>query len=239
MQAESERKQLKFGNIVESTKGLLYTIERADSSLKKANGEMKHQEEVVALDNNYEQKSHEFAQKFLEKQPKREAPPVSDPVEAITKALSNFDQSNFLSKELGNHQDQDKDRGNGITNFTAILDSTKSLLSDLHNQIQKFNINQVQERAPELQQPEEKPKKKSLMNKLDAKMDVEEANNDFLDKLNAIKDVIEHKGKEDLLDKNWKKSEEKSKDKGKQSHYKQEKISKNEKKKVMKEDEGS
>lgn len=62
-QAGIDRSSLKLSNIVEQSKGLLDSIESKDEPV----GEQpKHTEEIVALDQNYEKKSHKFAKDFLE-----------------------------------------------------------------------------------------------------------------------------------------------------------------------------
>lgn len=55
---------LKLSNIVEQSRGLLDSIESKDEP---APEQPKHTEDIVALDKNYEKKSHKFAKDFLEK----------------------------------------------------------------------------------------------------------------------------------------------------------------------------
>ena len=63
-QAGVDRSSLKLSNIVEQSRGLLDSIE---SKEEPAPEQPKHTEDIVALDKNYEKKSHEFAKDFLEK----------------------------------------------------------------------------------------------------------------------------------------------------------------------------
>jgi len=58
---------------VEQSKGILSNIEKKDTTETKEEEEASkyHHEEVVALDKNYEEKSHKFAKKFLQDHPKK------------------------------------------------------------------------------------------------------------------------------------------------------------------------
>ena len=74
-QAELERKKLALSSIVEQSKGILNHLEEKEPAPKPA-GADKHHDEVVALDKNYEEKSHKFAEKFLQNHPKKQQPPT-------------------------------------------------------------------------------------------------------------------------------------------------------------------
>jgi len=63
-QSGVDRSSLALSNVLEQSRGLLDSIESKDEP---APEQPKHIEEIVALDKNYEKKSHEFAKDYLEK----------------------------------------------------------------------------------------------------------------------------------------------------------------------------
>ena len=90
-----------MSSIVEQSKGLLDSIQSKDSD--KIQEESRHSEEIVALDNNYEQKSHKFAKDFLksyqEKTKTKEASRQTSLLEGV------LDQSRSLFENLKSKND--------------------------------------------------------------------------------------------------------------------------------------
>ena len=69
-QADTERKVLNLGGIIEQSKDFLSKIEQKQDENKESS-KSHDEEEIVALDKNYKEKSHNFAEKFLEQHKKK------------------------------------------------------------------------------------------------------------------------------------------------------------------------